>query len=77
MASERFRQKQQSACYLVCVQPSISYEQQVASQALVSLQFGHQVLPAPTDRRSSDRRSPQGKGALPDELLQARCLLPS
>ncbi|KAL0052569.1 hypothetical protein WJX82_004051 [Trebouxia sp. C0006] len=57
---------------LELTRPSISYEQQVASQALVSLQFGHQVLPAPTDRRSSDRRSPQGKGALPDELLQAR-----
>ena len=62
---------------ILCVQPSISFEQQVASQGLVSLQFGQQVIPAPTDRRSSDRRSPQGKGASTDEVLQTRYLLPS
>ncbi len=62
---------------ILCVQPSISFEQQVASQALVSLQFGQQVIPGPTDRRSSDRRSPQGKGAVADDLLQTRYLLPS
>ncbi|KAL0036450.1 hypothetical protein WJX77_008242 [Trebouxia sp. C0004] len=57
---------------LELTRPSISFEQQVASQALVSLQFGQQVIPAATDRRPSDRRSPQGKSALADELLQTR-----
>ena len=55
------------------MQPSISYEQEVASQAIVRLQFGQQVVPISTDRKGNDRRSPI-KPVLTDEPLQTRLI---
>lgn len=56
----------------LCMQPSITYEQQVGQQALCSLQFSQQVVPPPTDTKPSSKRSPSGKAAMLDEPLHTR-----
>ena len=57
---------------MLFVQPSISFEQQLAGQGITSLQCGQQVLPSLADTKPNSRRSPQGKAAMADELLQTR-----
>ena len=55
-----------------CLQPSISFEQQLGQQAMASMQFAQQLIPVPAEHaRPSDRRSPAKQA--PAELdLQTR-----
>ena len=54
------------------LQPSITFEQQLAGEAMASMQFAPQLIPAPTERaKSTDRRSPV-KVASAEADLQTR-----
>ena len=55
-----------------CLQPSISFEQQLGQQPMASMQFAQQLLPVPAELpRHSERRSPAKQA--PAELdLQTR-----
>ena len=58
--------------FCLCMQPSITYEQQAGQQAVCSLQFSQQVVPPPTDTKSSSKRLPPGKAAILDGPLHTR-----